>query len=81
MDKNGVKLHTKTESAQCLNSHFALVGKNMASEYNSLSIQNLRDPIEYIPNKSSHLSNLSKVVLSEIIDLIKKLDEKKNMWI
>ena len=77
VDKNGVKIHTKPEIAQCLNSHFASVGKNMASEYNSLSIQNLRDPIEYISNKSSHLSNLSKVVLSEIIDLIKKLDEKK----
>ena len=77
IDKNGNKYHNIPEIAACLNTHFASVGKNMASEYQKVSIANLKDPLEYISNQTSCLSHLSKAILSEIIDLIRNLDEKK----
>ena len=49
----------------------------MAAEYDNINIQSLKDPLEYLSSKSSSLPHLSKTILSEIIDLIKNLDEKK----
>ena len=76
--KNGVKLESRPDIAEYMNTHFASVGKSMAAEYENPSNTNLLDPLEYKSNKPSHLMYLSKTVLSEIKDLIQNLDEKKS---
>ena len=78
VDKNGTKIHKKSKIVGCLNTHFSSVGKDMAAAYQNLNIPNLKDPLDFISEKSCHLSQLSKTILSEIIDLIQGLDENKS---
>ena len=71
-------IHKKSDIAGCLNTHFASVGKNMAAAYENMSTRNLKDPLDYISDKPCRLSHLSKTILSEIVNLIKDLDENKS---
>ena len=78
VDKNGTKIHKKSEIVGCLNTHFSSVGKDMAAAYQNMNTPSLKDPLDYISEKSCHLSQLSKTVLSEITDLIQSLNENKS---
>ena len=51
-DKNGKKLEDPLCIANCLNTHFSSVGKNMAADIdNEISPKRLKDPLDYLPKK------------------------------
>ena len=78
IDKKGTKLKCQTDIADCLNSHFSSIGKNMASEYDQLNLSNLRNPLDYITRKNSIMTKLSETNSAEIQKLILYLDIKKS---
>ena len=62
-DGEGNKLTDSFSIANCLNHHFATVGKTMAQKIDEMDTNRLKDPLSYISND---------------VKIISKLDEKKS---
>ena len=77
-DKDGKKLEDPFCIANCLNTHFSSVGKNMAAKIdNEISSKRLKDPLDYLPKKVKNSLYFSDIDYSEVLSLISKLVLKK----
>ena len=76
-NKNGEKLENPLDIANCLNDHFGCVGKNMAEKLQQNGIENLPDPLDYIPNTSQQSMCLFDTDEYELYNLICNLHVRK----
>ena len=77
-DGEGNKLTDSISIANCLNTHFATVGKTMAQKIDAIGCDRLKDPLSYISNDVKNSLFLSIPKAHEISKIISKLDEKKS---
>ena len=77
-DGEGNKLTDSFSIANCLNHHFATVGKTMAEKIDAIGSDRLKDPLSYISNDVKNSLFLSIPKAHEISKIISKLDEKKS---
>ena len=76
--KSGEKLQNSLDIANCFNSHFSSIGKNMASKFDEPSSgNNLKDPIDYVKSNISQSLYMEETNEAEILELISKLEIKK----
>ena len=77
-DKDGNLLQDPMKIANCLNEHFASIGKEMAAKFDEPSNENdLKDPLDYISYKINHSIFMHDTDEAEILSLISKLETKK----
>ena len=75
-NKNGKKLRDPSAIANCLNTHFGTVGKDLAKNLDQ-SKSDIQDPIEYIKIIQQQSMYLNETDSSELLKLISKLELKK----
>ena len=77
---SGEQKYSKKEIVNCLNTHFATVGKDMDEKFKDDNDVNQKDPLEYIPNMSDHNAShqntmyFPKTDTAEILDAIVSLE-------
>ena len=76
-DKSGTIIEDPLKISNCLNNHFSTVGSSMANEINS-QIKDTKDPLTYIRKNVQNSLFMNYTSISEILNCISKMDNKKS---
>ena len=74
-NKVGEDIRDKKEIINCLNEHFATIGKNMTE--NHAGTEHLKHPLEYLSKRVENNMSFSETDCREILDIILSQDDKK----
>ena len=77
LDKKGNRLDDPKDIANCLNSHFTSVGKEMADKFDTED-KSVPNPLDYIKKDVKDSMFLNYTSTHEIFQYISKLDNKKS---